>query len=160
MTRINSYGVARQAGVSRSVVSKVINGSADKYQIARSTQERVMAVVRQTGYTPDLTLRNMFLGRGSGIDLEVLRLMEAGQIAPALDSILAEKGYRLAPVSESLPADPAPRIAPVPEQVPRESAASTDYRPPTTVTTPTPPHSDTSIPPKTETSSPQQPDRY
>jgi len=43
--------VARAAKVSRTVVSLVLNGRADKYGIARKTQDRVRAVIRQTGYS-------------------------------------------------------------------------------------------------------------
>ena len=45
----NNYDVARTAGVSRTVVSLVLNGKADRYGIARKTQDRVRAVIRQTG---------------------------------------------------------------------------------------------------------------
>ncbi|MBA4389151.1 MAG: hypothetical protein C0404_14355, partial [Verrucomicrobia bacterium] len=63
MKQINSYEVARRANVSRTVVSKVVNGSADKYRISRETQERVRAAIRDTGYTPDMIIRDMFLKR-------------------------------------------------------------------------------------------------
>ena len=61
MRRANSQQIASMAGVSRSVVSKVINGSADRYGIAAKAQERLRTAIRHYGYTPDMTLRNMFL---------------------------------------------------------------------------------------------------
>ena len=61
--RVNSYDVARAAGVSRTVVSLVINGRADKYGIARKTREKVLAAVSQLGYTPNMIIRDMFLKR-------------------------------------------------------------------------------------------------
>lgn len=55
MKRTTSFQMAAMAGVSRSVVSKVVNGSAARYGIAAKTQERVRAAIRQTGYTPNMT---------------------------------------------------------------------------------------------------------
>lgn len=49
MSRVKSYEVAKRAGVSRSVVSKIINGSTDRCRIARGTRERVRTAIRETG---------------------------------------------------------------------------------------------------------------
>ena len=60
---MNSYQVARKAGVSRAVVSYVYHGKADQHGITRETQERVRAAIRETGYTPNLFIRDLFLKR-------------------------------------------------------------------------------------------------
>ena len=65
--RANTYHIGRLAGVSRTVVSLVLNGKADKYRIARETQERVRRVVSETGYTPNMAIRDMFLKRREAI---------------------------------------------------------------------------------------------
>jgi DNA-binding LacI/PurR family transcriptional regulator len=57
---LNIEDIAATAGVSRTVVSLVINGKADKYHIASETQERVRAVIRQTGYVPDRSVHDIF----------------------------------------------------------------------------------------------------
>ena len=57
----NSYDVGRAAGVSRTAVSLVINGHADRYGIAKATQARVLSAVQALGYTPNMTLRNICL---------------------------------------------------------------------------------------------------
>ena len=48
----NSFDIARLARVSRTTVSLVCNGRASQDKISLQTQERVMAIVRQTGYAP------------------------------------------------------------------------------------------------------------
>ena len=104
--RLNSYDVARAAGVSRTVVSLVVNGKADKYGIAKETQERVRAVVRQTGYVPNMFIRDMFLKRR-----EVLGVGADGKtpapthMSEALQAPLAAAGYQVQ--VSSLAADPA-----------------------------------------------------
>jgi hypothetical protein len=67
--RPNSYYIGRLAGVSRTVVSLVLNGKADKYRIARETQERVRRAVSETGYTPNVAIRDMFLKRREAISV-------------------------------------------------------------------------------------------
>lgn len=47
---LNLVDIARQAGVSRSTVSRVING--EQY-VSERTREKVMAVVNKVGYTPN-----------------------------------------------------------------------------------------------------------
>ena len=65
----NSYYIGRLAGVSRTVVSLVLNGKADKYRIARETQERVRKAAMETGYTPNMAIRNLFLKRREAISV-------------------------------------------------------------------------------------------
>jgi DNA-binding LacI/PurR family transcriptional regulator len=65
--RANTYHIGRLAGVSRTVVSLVLNGKADKYRIARETQERVRKAAMETGYTPNMAIRNLFLKRREAI---------------------------------------------------------------------------------------------
>jgi LacI family transcriptional regulator len=45
--------IAYQAGVDVSVVSRVINGKADKYRISKACQERVKGVALELGYIPN-----------------------------------------------------------------------------------------------------------
>lgn len=90
--RVNSYEVARTAGVSRTVVSLVINGKADRYGIAKKTQEKVMAAVRDTGYTPNMTIRDMFLGKR---DIIGVGGAVPASLAGVLEQALAAAGYRV-----------------------------------------------------------------
>jgi len=69
-TRVNCYDITRAAGVSQTVVSLVFNGKADKYRISKATQERVRAAIRQYGYTPSMSVRDMFLKRRKAIEID------------------------------------------------------------------------------------------
>lgn len=60
---ITSKKIAEIAGVSRSTVSKVINGYKD---IAEETQEKVMKVIREHGYVPNLSAQ-MMAGKSSRV---------------------------------------------------------------------------------------------
>jgi DNA-binding LacI/PurR family transcriptional regulator len=89
--------VARTAKVSKTVVSLVATGKADRYGIATATQERVRDAMAKTGYVPNHAIRNMFLNRHPGIDLAAVSRMETDRLLATLEPILAEKGYRLEP---------------------------------------------------------------
>lgn len=56
---INIYDIAKLSGVSIATVSRVINGSP---KVSEKTKQKVMAVMEQESYTP-----NMF-ARGLGLD--------------------------------------------------------------------------------------------
>ncbi len=61
MRRVSSNDIARLAGVSRSTVSRVINGYSN---VPRETYERVMRVVREQHYFPQISGRQLS-GKGS-----------------------------------------------------------------------------------------------
>jgi LacI family transcriptional regulator len=113
---LNSYAVARAAGVSRSVVSCVIRGIADRHRIAKATQDRVWEAVRRLGYTPDQSVRNMFLGKSAGLLRMAAARMETPAFLATLAPILAQKGYRLVAVADDGGggAEPMPTPAPTP----------------------------------------------
>lgn len=57
--------IAKEAGVSVSTVSRVINNTDSK--VARpQVRERIWEIVRRTGYTPNYSAQNLKLGRDSG----------------------------------------------------------------------------------------------
>jgi DNA-binding LacI/PurR family transcriptional regulator len=94
-SRPTAATVAKAVGVSKTVVSLVASGKADRYGIATATQHRVREAITGTGYTPNRAIRNMFLNHHPGIDLDVVSRMEPDQILATLQPILAEKGYRI-----------------------------------------------------------------
>lgn len=53
--------IAARAGVSISTVSRVINNK-DTKAASPETQEKIWSIVRETGYTPNITARNLKLG--------------------------------------------------------------------------------------------------
>jgi LacI family transcriptional regulator len=98
MKTVNSTDIARQVGVSRSTVSKVINGYPS---ISEETRKRVLKAIDQSGYTPDLsgrmltgkgteTLALLFFTRGSfSADLLV------GSMLSAIIETAAKYGYHI-----------------------------------------------------------------
>jgi DNA-binding LacI/PurR family transcriptional regulator len=94
-SRPTAAAVAKTAGVSKTVVSLVVNGKADRYGIATATQDRVRKAIARMDYTPNHAIRNMFLNHQPGIDLDAIRRMETDKLLATLQPILAEKGYRL-----------------------------------------------------------------
>ncbi|MCL4541166.1 MAG: LacI family transcriptional regulator [Chloroflexi bacterium] len=56
---ITSTDVARRAGVSRSVVSTVLNGAASTARISAATQQRVLEVARELGYRPNIMAQSL-----------------------------------------------------------------------------------------------------
>ncbi|MEI6516339.1 MAG: LacI family DNA-binding transcriptional regulator, partial [bacterium] len=123
--------VAKAAGVSKTTVSRVLNGKLDRFRIGRDAQERVRAVARQMGYQPDPIARNVALGKGApprpprvtapelqsqvptgvavrreiGLILSVNSPTESLVLLPGLEPSLAVAGYRLVVITVS--ADPA-----------------------------------------------------
>ena len=57
------HDIAKQAGVSATVVSRVINGREGKIPISAAMRERVLEIVRQTGYRPSAAARALALGQ-------------------------------------------------------------------------------------------------
>jgi LacI family transcriptional regulator len=66
MKSITLSDIAAKCGCSVTTVSRVINGQAGRYRIARQTVERVMAEVTACGYIPPFTVQSLRHG-GSGI---------------------------------------------------------------------------------------------
>mgnify|MGYP001811017981 CR=1 FL=1 len=77
--------IARRAGVSQSVVSRVLNGRAAEFGIAAATVARVEAVAAEPGYRPD-PAATMLLGRASRLVGVVVRSFDD----PFLAAILQE----------------------------------------------------------------------
>jgi LacI family transcriptional regulator len=60
--RASSIDVAKEAGVSQSTVSLVLNGKADS-RIPEATRERVFEAARKLNYRPNVTARELVTGR-------------------------------------------------------------------------------------------------
>jgi LacI family transcriptional regulator len=60
--------IARMSGVSRSTVSRVINGH---YHVSESTRVKVEAVIRSVGFQPNLAARSLAVGRTQVLGLVI-----------------------------------------------------------------------------------------
>ncbi|HIQ98131.1 MAG TPA: LacI family DNA-binding transcriptional regulator [Candidatus Scybalocola faecavium] len=53
------YDIAKEAGVSYSTVSLILNNRGDEIRISKKTQERVRKIAREMGYVPNLNARKL-----------------------------------------------------------------------------------------------------
>ena len=86
--------VAREAGVSHSTVSRVLNG---RPHIKPETRERVLAALDRLGYTPNMRARGLAGGRLGVVGLVVLDLESSyiTQVVRGVDAALADAGLDL-----------------------------------------------------------------
>lgn len=89
--------IARQAGVSRTTASYVINGKARERRISQETIDRVMAVVQQHGYRVDAQAAALRRGasRLLGLIIPDLENVSYARLAKRLERGAREAGYRL-----------------------------------------------------------------
>ena len=68
--------IAQRAGVSISTVSRVINNQNTK-TASKEVQERIWQIVRETGYTPNLSAKSLQKGYSSPINTHSLACLFA-----------------------------------------------------------------------------------
>jgi len=51
--------LANASGLSKTTISRVINGKGDEYRISKETQEQILRLVRESGYQPDPIARSL-----------------------------------------------------------------------------------------------------
>lgn len=95
MKRATSVDVAREAGVSQTTVSFVLNGRADM-GISESTRAQVLDVAKRLGYVPSASARSLKRGRSNIVlcalpTLPVARALE--EFKEDLSNQLGEAGY-------------------------------------------------------------------
>ena len=103
---VSMRDIAEAVGVSKAAVSRVINGRPAGIRISSQTRDRILSVVRQTGYQPDRFVREMakqlkptvglILAPG-GPDTSAVHLAAA-------EAVIAAAGYQLRLII--LPVDP------------------------------------------------------
>jgi len=94
VTDVTLREVARQAGVSVSTASRVLN---DQPFVRSEVRERVMLVSRELGYRPDVAARSMRTGTTGAIALVVSDISNPlfATIAKSADEALSPRGYSL-----------------------------------------------------------------
>lgn len=94
MAEVTLREVAREAGVSVSTVSRVLN---HKPFVRNEVRERVMLVTRELGYRPDVAARSMRTGTTGAVALVVSDISNPlfATVAKSADEALGPKGYSL-----------------------------------------------------------------
>ena len=88
--------IAQLAGVSKSTVSFVLNGHAEKHRIAQDTIDKVMAVVAEHNYSPSVYARALKSKRTYTIGLVIPDLLNMGfaTIAREMEKLCRAGGYQ------------------------------------------------------------------
>ena len=98
---MNIYDISRKAGVSIATVSRVINGSG---KVSETTRQRILAIIEETGYTPNAFARGLGLNTMNTIGIlcadssdpflaSAIFHLEQGLRAHGYDSLLCCTGY-------------------------------------------------------------------
>jgi LacI family transcriptional regulator len=94
VNRITIADVAREAGVSRQTVSRVLN---DKAEISASTRESVMRVIERLGYRPSGVARSLATNMTLTIGLVVPDITNPffPEIARGVEDVVREQGFEM-----------------------------------------------------------------
>lgn len=92
----SAFDVAREAGVSQTTVSFVMNGR-DEQGVSEETRIRVLSAVQKLGYRPNRLARGLAFGRTQtiGVLLPFLNSDFVSQLVEGLRLALEKNGYRL-----------------------------------------------------------------
>jgi DNA-binding LacI/PurR family transcriptional regulator len=89
--------VARQAGVSKTTASVVLNGRAEQVRISEATRDRVVAVANELGYVPDHAARSL-RRRSTGIITVLLWRLGSpffSEVAAGVGAVAGERDYEV-----------------------------------------------------------------
>jgi DNA-binding LacI/PurR family transcriptional regulator len=98
--RVTTFDIAREAGVSRSTVSHVLNNQPG-VNLSAKTKARVRATARKLGYVPNSAAQMLVTGRSRSIGLVLPRadILAVDGFIPimihGLNEVCRERGYRL-----------------------------------------------------------------
>jgi LacI family transcriptional regulator len=91
---VNSWDIARAAGVSQSTVSRVVNGHSG---VRAATRARVLAAIARLGYVPNAGARALITGRTRLIGLVVSNITNAfyPEVIQEIGRAALERGYNV-----------------------------------------------------------------
>lgn len=97
MKKVRLEDIASKMGVSKTLVSMVLNGYGDKNGIKKETQERVIALTRELDYKPNQVARSLRLGKSNTIGLIVADISNAfyAKMARNIEDECNKYGYNL-----------------------------------------------------------------
>lgn len=97
MKKVSLSDLARELGVSKTLVSLVLNGKGNQYGINKDVQIRVKDKAIELNYRPNQTARSLRSGKTYTLGLMLDDLSDSYQanICKHIESIAAEKGYNL-----------------------------------------------------------------
>jgi len=95
--KISLSDIAKSLGVSKTLVSMVINNHADEKGISKETQKRVWEKIKELNYKPNMMARGLRLGRSNTIGLIVSDIANPfySKIARHIENFFEPKGYNI-----------------------------------------------------------------
>lgn len=95
--KVSLADVARSLGISKTVVSLVINGKADQHGISKQTQQRVMERIQKMNYRPDELARGFRTGRTMTLGMIVSDISNEfySQMARKVEDLAWQNGYSM-----------------------------------------------------------------
>ncbi|HWY38241.1 MAG TPA: LacI family DNA-binding transcriptional regulator [Bacteroidia bacterium] len=95
--KYNIEELAKKIGVSKTLVSFVLNNKADKYGVSKATQKKVMAAIKKLGFHPSFSARMLRLKKSNLIGLVVADIGNPfyAQIAKQIEQLADKAGYRI-----------------------------------------------------------------
>jgi LacI family transcriptional regulator len=97
MKKSSLEDVAKAVGVSKTLVSMVLNGKAAKYGISKKTEEKVWKMVEEMGFKPNATARKLRTGKSNVLGLIVADISNPfySKIARSIEDAANKKGYHM-----------------------------------------------------------------
>lgn len=97
MKRVSLKDVAREAGISTSAVSFILNGRADEMRISEDLQKKVKIIAEKLGYTPNQIAVSLRTGQSKliGLVVESIAGHFFGVLAKIIEEQAAAAGYKL-----------------------------------------------------------------
>jgi LacI family transcriptional regulator len=95
--KISLSDIAKSLGVSKTLVSMVINNHADEKGISKDTQRKVWEKIKELNYKPNMMARGLRLGRSNTIGLIVSDIANPfySKIARYIENFFEPKGYNI-----------------------------------------------------------------
>ncbi|MBI5541478.1 MAG: LacI family DNA-binding transcriptional regulator [Bacteroidia bacterium] len=95
--KVSLADIAMALGVSKTLVSMVLNGKGDENGISKKTQERVMELAEEMNYKPNQFARGLRIGRSNTIGLIVSDISNPfySRLARSVEDAVSESGYNL-----------------------------------------------------------------
>lgn len=97
MKRVSLKDVAREAGISTSAVSFILNGRAGEMRISKDLEKRVQAIAARLGYVPNQVAVSLRTGQSKMIGLLVESIAGHffGMLAKIIEEEAEKSGYKL-----------------------------------------------------------------
>ncbi|HZY81714.1 MAG TPA: LacI family DNA-binding transcriptional regulator [Cyclobacteriaceae bacterium] len=93
--KVNIVDIAKEAGVSISTVSRVLNGKAEEFRISEKSQQKIRETARKLNYVPNQFAANLKSGKSNTIALLIPSLSNPffADIASEINAEVRNRGY-------------------------------------------------------------------